>query len=999
MHPNSSSDVPGFAAENPGDFQRIREVFESALELAEPERAGYVADACGSEPVIFAEVHRMLAADSKTFPLLDGIPQCSARLQPGDTVAGHFAIEGLLGRGGMGEVYRCRDTALGRMVALKVLPERIASNPDALARFRREAKLLASLNHPNIAVIHNTEQVADLHALVLEFIEGPTLADLIAAGRLPIERALAIARQIADALETAHEAGIVHRDLKPANVKVRPDGSVKVLDFGLASGRAALSTTEHRSPEGPADPALTDGQALMGTPAYMSPEQAHGDQVDRRADIWAFGAVLYEMLSGRAAFSGESSSEILNAVLRDQVDWSRIPSATPPAILKLIQRCLDREVRRRLRDIGEARIALEDSAAGAGSAVREPWLWRLAAVLLIAGLVFIGSILLWKQQPPRPAATRMSIPMPEGQSLFGNRSRTSISRDGRYVVYASAGQLRLRNLTALDFVTIRGTEGYFNITEPVFSPDGKWIAFHTGSDQTIKRIPVEGGAALKVCDSIYPSSLNWTSDGILFVEPGNAEIAASRPRSNQPHSGILLVSPEGGEPKHLVRTKNREVVHGPQLLDGGRLLFTFTEWNSPESWDTAQIVVEKIATGERTVVVRGGTDARYIQPGYLVYAVAGSLVAAPFDVRRLKLTGPAVPVVEGVRRADPESTGGAHYSIAANGTLLYVPGPVSPSKELVITDRRGTRERLPLPAGIYETPRVSPKGDRIAFGINERGKSDIYMYELSGRSSLRRLTRQGKNRLPVWLPDGTRIAYQSDRDGDRAIFCQPADGSGPVERLTRAAQDEVHEPETWSPDGTVLLFSVRRSPISTPASAIYTGESVLSALSLKTGQVRVFDEVRSATPAGATFSPDGKWVAYASTVSDTPNVPSVPGKTTITVQPFPPTGARYELARDGKPNHPQWSRDGKALFFVPGPEQFMAVPVIVQPTFSFGNAISLPPPGGDAHTLKPRAYDVLPDGRFIGVLSLLNNHERAGSQMVVVLDWLSELRARVPESR
>jgi serine/threonine-protein kinase len=944
----------------------------------------------------------MLASDSQTFPLLDGVPQRALRLRPGDTVAGQFVIEGLLGRGGMGEVYRCRDTILGRTVALKVLPERIAQNSDAMARFRREAQLLASLNHSNIAVIHSTEQVDGVHALVLEFIDGPTLTDLIASGPVPAGQALSIARQIADALETAHEAGIIHRDLKPANVKVRPDGTIKVLDFGLAKSRGALNIVEARGGNEPCDPALTDGYALLGTAAYMSPEQARGEQVDRRADIWAFGVVLYEMFSGRPLFVRETTGETLRAVLQDDIDWCALPPATPAAVQTLIRRCLERDFRRRLRDIGEARIALEDATVAPEANVRKPrGVWILAGAL-VAALAVAGGVFWISPRPTREPATRFRLLLSPGPNLFANRSTMAISSDGRQVVYANAAGLHLRDLSALEPVTIRGTAGFFNITEPVFSPDGKWIAFQNGTDGMIKKVPVGGGTALNICASVTPSSVTWGKEGLLFVEPGNAEFAAGTTGDNRPRDGILLVSPEGGEPKHLVRRRNREVFQRPQFLPGGRkLLLTIAEWNSPDAWDKAQIVVHDVATGERTVILQGGTDARFLPAGYIVYAVAGNLVAAPFDVRRLRLTGPAVPVVEGVMRAEPESTGGAQFSIATNGTLLYAPGPVAPSKQIVITDRNGSWIKLPLPPAIYDTPRVSPRGDQIAFGITERGKSDIYVYDLSGRNAMRRLTVQGNNRLPAWSSDGARIAYQSDREGDRAIFAQRADGSGPVQRLTTAAKDEFHEPEAWSHGDDVLLFSIRRSPGTSIASAIYRGPVTLSALSLRDGSVRPFDDLPSATPAGAVFSPDGRWVAYASTSTVPYSGPGQDrrGRTTIIVQPFPPTGARYELAHDGRPNHPQWSPDGKELFFIPGPEQFKSVPVTVRPTFSFGNAAALPRPSGNAHTLKPRAYDVLPDGRFIGAVPLSYDFQRGTGQLVVVLNWFSELQARLAASK
>ncbi len=875
MYPNGPPKfrpiVPGDNAKARAEFQRIREVFESALERPQSERAKYVADACGLETAVLAEVQRMLAAESESFPLLDRVPEYLPSLKPGQTIAGQFLVESLLDRGGMGEVYRCRDIDLGRTVALKILPESIAHNSVAIARFGREAKLLASINHPNIAVIHSTERVEDLHALVLEFIEGPTLADLVAGGPLPVEQTIVIGRQIADALEAAHEAGIVHRDLKPANVKVRPDGCVKVLDFGLARGREEVVASGCDGGEQSIDPVLTDGETLIGTAAYMPPEQVGGSQVDRRADIWAFGAVLYEMLCGRPPFTGASRSEILGAVLRDEIDWTKLPSDTPPALEALIRRCLDRDQRRRLRDIGEARIVLEDVRAAPEIVKRKPVLSRWAIAFVLAGvLTVVGGVSVFTRTQDGEPAVRMYIRVSDGQTLFRNRSTTSISPDGRYIVYAGAGGLRLRNLSALEFVIIRGTESFFNITEPVFSPDGKWIAFHTGTDQVIRKVPVKGGVALKVCDSVYPSSLSWTPQGILFVEPGNAELAASPSGGSLVRNGILLAPADGGEPKHLIRRKTPELIHGPQFLPGDdKILFTVGEWKSTETWDKAQIVVQNISTGERTVVLTGGADARYVPPGYLLYAVAGNLMAAPFDIRTLKLTGPAEPVLEGVLRAEPESTGGAHYSLASNGTLLYLPGPIAPSKELVITDRTGTRKALPLPAGMYDTPRVSPKGDQIAFALTDNGRSDIYIYHLNGKTTMRRLTRVGNNRLPAWSWNGSRIAYQSDREGDRAIFWQRADGSGVVERLTRPAAGEAHEPEAWSPGNKVLLFSLRRNPIESAPSAIYSGNAVLSALSLDTREVHAFEDLPSATPAGATFSPDGKWVAYALTSATT----------------------------------------------------------------------------------------------------------------------------------
>ena len=959
-------------------FRRIRDVFESASELPEAERAEYISGACCDDASMIAEVRRMLAADEEAFPLLDDIGQRGGGLQPGEAFAGHYIVGALIGRGGMGDVYRCRDTVLNREVALKVLPTAVGQDGSALGRFRREAQTLASLNHPNIAAIYSVEESGGLHALALELVEGATLADRITRGAVPVEEALPIARQIADALESAHEAGVMHRDLKPANVKLRPDGSVKVLDFGLAKDWRKGGVLAPKGTGEIGGPLITDGRVMMGTPAYMSPEQARGDQVDRRADIWAFGVVLYEMLCGRPLFEGRNTSETLEEVLGGRIDWSRLPAAVPPEVRKLIERSLDRDHRHRLRDIGEARIVLEAPPSTQNEQIHRPRPVRVIAAAFVGALLVVCAGALISLKRPTYAVTRLSILLPDSQTPFLNRSTTAVSPDGRRIVYATTAGLRLRNLSSLVTLPVRGTESFFNITEPAFSPDGKWIVFHTGSDQTLKRIPTEGGSASKVCDSLGPSSVTWAPEGILFVEPGQAELAAVRRAEDRPRDGILLVSPAGGEPKHLVRMRDREVVHGPQLLTGGRhLLFTLSEWNSLDTWDNARIVVEDLTTGERKVILQGGSDARYLPTGHLVYAVAGSLFAAPFELRRLKVTGTAAPVVEGVQRAVPESTGGAHYTVASNGALIYVPGPVTPSKEIAISDRKGGRETLPLPPRMYETPRASPTGRQIAFGISERNRSDIFVYDLFAKTAMLRLTLQGNNRLPVWSSDGTRIAFQSDREGDRSIFWQRADGSGAAVRLTTAAKDEAHEPEAWSAE--YLLFCARKGS----GAALYM-------LSTRDGKARPFGDVRSSTPTGATLSPDRKWVAYAATKG---------GRTTFTVQPFPPTGATYEFVaqQDGKPNHPQWSRDGREIFFNPGPGQFKSVPVVTRPAFRFGQAVPLPRPFGPAHTLKPRAYDVLPDGRFLGVHPAAQ--DIAAGQIVVVLDWFAELRSRVPPAK
>jgi serine/threonine protein kinase len=557
-------------------------------------------------------------------------------LAAGDRL-GPYEVLSTLGAGGMGEVYRARDATLKRDVALKILPDGFALDPERLARFKREAQVLASLNHSNIAAIYgfeasttSTSSGRAVQALVLELVEGPTLADRIALGQIPVEEALPIARQIAEALEAAHEQGIVHRDLKPANVKLRPDGTVKVLDFGLAKTLEPEGTIRGDATASPTitSPAMTAIGLILGTAAYMSPEQAKGRQADKRSDVWAFGAVLYEMLSGQRAFQGDDASDTLAAVLRQDVDLTALPASTPAPVRRLIARCLDRDVKRRLRDIGEARIVLDDPAtltsanARDADALRLPRpLWRRAIPGLLSAIAAgaLAGTAAWYFKPSTPLeVTRFHYLLPEGQSLTGLASRmVDISPDGARLVYVADGRLYLRVMSEQDATAIQGTEAYQAVTSPVFSPDGRSIAFHASSDQTLKRIAATGGAAVTICPAAIPFGMSWGADGIVFSEGSK---------------GIMHVSPNGGTPKVLVSLKDGEVSVSPQMLPGGQyLLFTVATGTAPNRWDSAHIVAQSIATGERTIIIQGGADARYLPTGHLVYAVGGSVVAVAFD--------------------------------------------------------------------------------------------------------------------------------------------------------------------------------------------------------------------------------------------------------------------------------------------------------------------------------------------------------------------------------
>jgi len=897
------------------------------------------------------------------------------------TRLGPYEIVSALGAGGMGEVYRARDTKLARDVAIKVLPAVFVADPERVARFQREARTLASLNHPNIAAIYGLEESGGTAALVLELVDGPTIADRIALGPIPVDEALPISRQIAEALEAAHEHGIIHRDLKPANIKVRPDGTAKVLDFGLAKALEPVLGPGGDVTASPTitSPAMTQSGMIMGTAAYMSPEQAKGRQADKRSDVWAFGAVLYEMLSGRRAFKGDDVADSLAAVLRQDIDWAALPASTPTSVRRLLARCLDRDVSRRLRDIGEARIVLDDPAApgigdagGAGAFAPPRPLWRRAMPVALTAIVtgaLVGTAWNLSVRPPTPlAVTRFSFTLPAGQIFTtpsGNRHMVALSPDGARMVYAANTRLYLRSMSELDAKAIQGTEGYRLVTEPVFSPDGRSIAFYAVADQTLKRIAITGGAAVTLCPADNPFGITWGPDGIVF---------------GQGSKGIMRVSPDGGTPDVLVSVKDGEMALGPYVLpDGRHVLFTLATGTAPDRWDKARVVVQSLGSNERKTLIVGGSDARYVPTGHLVYAVAGRVLAVAFDERRLEVKGSHVQMIEGVRRS--ATSDAANFSLSSTGALVYIPGPASASSEMVLglTDRKGFVEPLKLPPGLYSSPRVSPDGTRIAFGIDDGKEATIHTYELAGSTGMQRVTFGGNNRFPIWSRDGTRLAFQSDRDGDLAIFWQSAVG-GTAERLTKAEQGESHAPESWSPKADTVLFSITKG-----------SDVSLWTLSLKDRQATPFGDVHSGVPTGGVFSPDGRWVAYTS---------SERGKTTIYVQPLPATGAKYQLPANPRdsPHEVVWSPDGKELFYNPRAGGFEAIGVTTEPTFAFGNAVPLPRPFQLSPPEGRRSYDITADGKVLALIPAGQTEfgTLMGPQIQVVLNWFEELKARVP---
>jgi serine/threonine-protein kinase len=969
---------------HPEEYQQIREVFEQALSYPATERVGFVERACSGNARLISEVQRMLAADAETHPLLDRAAPREARLPKGSRFADHFEICGELGRGGMGEVYLGRDTTLNREVAIKVLSSSLTGDPDRLARFRREAQVLASLNHPNIGAIYSFEDSGGIQALALEYVDGPTLADRIARGPIPLEAALPIARQIAEALEAAHEQGIVHRDLKPGNVKLRPDGMVKVLDFGLA--KAALQSPEQGqgTATGSAaitSPAMTAIGVMIGTPAYMAPEQVKGRAVDRRADIWAFGAVLYEMLSGRRTFDGEDVAETLAAVLQQEVDWSALPGTTPAPVRALIARCLERDPRQRLRDIGEARVLIESPNRSLltqnSAAVRRP---KRRLLLVAGGLAALAALAAgiarhFAGTPSAALVGRFMVTIPSEQLLNWPMTGNvlALSPDSRNLVYVANDRLYLRPLADFQARPISGTEAYQSVTDPVFSPDGKWIAFYARGEQAIKRISVAGGAAITICKAGLLFGMEWAADAIYF---------------GQSQKGVMRVSAEGGAPEEVVHANPGEQVHGPHLLPGGRhMLLTVARGNDTNRWNNAKIALISLSTKERRDLLEGGTDARYLATGHLVYTHRERLLAVPFDLSRLTIRGSPTPVVEAVSMSGGKGTGAVELSVSENGAVAYLPGPGVSNLpfSLGFADRSGKVERLNVPPGSLKSPRISPDGRHIAFAPDYEDRADepavVWIYDLAGNKALRRLTYTGNNHFPIWTADSSRVVFQSDRDGDLALFWQRADGSGTAERLTHPEKGVAHIPESWSRTNDVLLYSA------------YDGrEYTLWTLSARTGKSMPFGGVRSIYPTDARFSPDGKWIAYQSA--------DRLGPTSIYVQPFPATGAKHELFVKGvndTPHKPTWSLDGKELFYVPRFGGFEAVKVTTRPEFAFGTASLLARSFTTGSPYARNAFDVTPDGRFLGMFAPgAPSQFRPPDKIAVVLSWFDEIRAKAP---
>jgi len=862
-------------------------------------------------------------------------------LAPGTRI-GPYEVAAPIGEGGMGEVYRATDTNLKRAVAIKVLPASVSTDPDRLARFHREAQVLASLNHPHIAQIHGLETTNGLTALVMELVEGPTLADRIAEGALRVGDAIAIATQIAEALEAAHDQGIIHRDLKPANIKVRPDGRVKVLDFGLAKTMeiAGSPSVVGQLPT-ITSPAMTEAGIVLGTAAYMSPEQARGQALDKRSDIWSFGCIVYEMLTGRMVFAGNTVSDTIAALLERQPDWTALPpSATP--LGGVLRRCLEKDRANRLRDIGDVKQWLEETSTGLAaapplqkSAGRPGWSIVIAAVLGVAiGAAAIAGLLRNMSAPVPHAVGRFTLTPLQGDSFtadtFGNN--LAISPDGSRIAYTAnrsgVPQLFIHRLDALDTQQIAGTDGG---TFPFFSPDGKQLAYATLDE--LRRVAVDGGANVRICavDAGFRGA-TWAQDGsIVFANNG---------------VGLLRVPASGGVPRKIAApdaANSEENYAHPTLVVGtDTLLYTVLLIGGH-----SRVAARRLSGGEAVTVAEDAFGSQYLPSGYIVFARDDRLMAIRFDAATLRVASAPVVVQDGVFTKVTDAD--ANVAIAADGTAVYAAGHNTGSlRRVVWVNRQGGHQGpvIETPLEYARNPRLSPDGRRLALTVGTSGHADIWIYDLDRTNAGFKLTHQNHNTFPTWSSDGKRIIYLSITSTGGYMYSLPADGSSlqPERVIPDKGAAEVGEvPLIASSDGKYLFFRKNDD---------------IWMLGLVDRTARPW----FATPfneQGSRFSPDGKWVVYSSDST---------GRREIWARPFPGPGAPVRVSADGG-HDAVWSPDGKEVLYE-NAGKLMSAPVVSETPGLRLEPARMLFEGGFAHDdTDPglRFFDVASDGRLIMV--------------------------------
>jgi eukaryotic-like serine/threonine-protein kinase len=914
---------------------------------------------------------------------------------------GPYEILSALGAGGMGEVYKARDTRLDRTVAIKILNDTLAADPQFRERFDREARAISQLDHPHICALYDVGDQDGAAFLVMQYLEGETLADRLTKGPLPIERALTTAIEIASALDKAHRAGIVHRDLKPGNIMLTKAGA-KLLDFGLAKSGSPVVAGAAFSMLPTTPPNLTAPGAILGTFQYMSPEQIEGQDTDARSDIFAFGVVLYEMVTGQKAFTGKTHASLISSILRDQPrPLAELQPLTPPLLDHVVGRCLAKDpderwqgagdLARELRWVAETGAAARAALPVAGHAGRGRLALGSAAVFagLLAGIA--ATMLVARLGNRRPVerpreVTRAFVSIVPAEHLQarstdrttteGRPSRTAMvwSPDGRTIMFTAVQgdrqQLYRRGLDQLAATPIPDTEG---ASGPFFSPDGRWVGFWSAG--ALKKTSVDGsGPATTICSTPMVFGASWGADDTIIFSRAT--------------EGLWRVSAAGGTAQVLFRpdaNKGELKYFLPQILPGGRaVLFTVTHTPLP-TWDDTEVVAQSIGKGERTVLVRGGADGRYVSSGHLLYVRRGTLMAVPFDLQRLEVAGGAVALISDVMQAgntpnEASDSGAGQFSVSESGALLYVPGGLFPDPErsLVWVDRSGAGQPLALPTRAYLSPRLSPDGRRVVLWT--QGDRNVWVHDLA-RGTLTRLTSEARNARPVWTPDGARVAFGSAAGGNENIFWRPADGSAPAERLTTS--DDQDAAASWSPDGQTMAF-VRNGAET---------QHDIWVLPL-TGDRRPRAIVQTRFDEGyPEFSPDGHWLAYASDES---------GRSEVYVRPYPGPGPRQQASTDGG-TAPAWSRDGRELFYTTTQSvggqatltRMMAIPLTWRPTLSTG-APHMLFQGRYGASAVIRGYDVTSDGQRFLMIQQKERPPLSGTDMVLVQNWVDELNARVP---
>ena len=906
-------------------------------------------------------------------------------LSPGVRL-GPYEILDAIGAGGMGEVYRAKDTRLDRTVAIKILPAHLSSDPVRKQRFEREAKTISSLNHPHICVLHDVGQQDGIDYLVMECVEGETLAKRLEKGALPLEQVLKYGMQIADALDKAHRSGVVHRDLKPGNIMLTPTGA-KLLDFGLAKPTAPLSSAVTLTAATRNLP-MTEQGTIVGTFQYMSPEQIEGKELDGRSDIFSLGAVLYEMLTGKRAFEGKSQLSVASAILeKEPVPLSSVKPMTPPALDRAIRRSLAKEVEKRWQSAADLADELQWIGESGSQArlqtplvfrrkVRERLAWLAAAALAIASV--IAEVGWWRatRTSPLHLPVQLSAELPAGAIIdrfFG--AQLAMSPDGTRIVVAEnepdgKWRLDMRSLDQSQFVPLSGAD---HASRPFFSPDGEWIAFFEGDK--LKKIPVQGGAPVTLCDvPRFLRGASWGDDGNI--------VAAFNGES----SGLVRIPSGGGAPIQVTQLSKEkgETAHAwPQVLPGSQAVL-FTAYGTG-AYDDGEIAVVSFKTGERKTLHGGASFGRYLPSGHLVYVHQNTLWAAPFDLSRLEVTGDPQPVLEEV---NSNVSGGGDFDFSQTGSLVYVSSKVQISFRYSIwwLESTGQTKALQMPPGLYENPRFSPDGKRLAFELAiSPARADIWVKDLE-RDTVSRLTHlSGRNNAPLWTPDGKNIVFASTEQAAPGIYWIRADGSGEAKRLTETDRKTLQYPCSFSPDGKRLAYSQYQES-SSFRGEIWTAPIEGDRDDPQLGKAEAF-LLTSFSEWDPTFSPDGHWLAYSSNES---------GNYELYVRPFPGPGGKSQISTEGG-SYPIWSRDGRKLFFVTPDLRIMVTSYTAKgDSFAAGkpqvwSQKNLTYLGGNY------PYDLAPDGqRFAVVLNPGGTEERPTDSVTVLLNFFDELRRKVP---